>query len=378
MMTEVARTPISLDIVSQHLEQAAEELRRRNADGLLVFRRSNILGFCGVALEPSDRLVCGLINRDGQVGFVVPAFEAGMASTLPPGSELVTWEEHEDPYAAAARAADNLGIAGGTILLDHFTWVETQRRLSAALHGARLVLDTDLIESIRIRKSPAEFAVLRAACEDTGRIYPLVSRRLAAGLSELELQYAVITDLRRGGVAPHGDLIQGGESASIPHQPSGPRRFREGDAVIVDFAATRDGYFGDMTRTFAIGEVSGEIKDAYRAVREAQAAAIAAIRPGVSCESVDQVARSIIERAGFGDYFVHRLGHGIGLDIHEPPYLVAGNAQVLRSGMCMTVEPGVYLPGQFGIRIEDVVAVVDSGCEVLSRAVQTDVSPVFR
>jgi len=219
---------------------------------------------------------------------------------------------------------------------------------------------------------------VRAACEDTGRIYPLIQKRLTAGISEIELQHAVMTELARAGLSPFGDLIQGGESASVPHQPTGSRRFREGDAVIVDFVCARDGYLGDMTRTFALGNVSTEIQEAYRAVRSAQASAIAVIKPGVSCEHVDQVARSVIEEAGLGDYFVHRLGHGIGLDVHEPPYLVQGNPMLLRPGMCVTIEPGVYMPGQFGVRIEDVVVVTPDGCEILTRGVPTDLSPVFK
>jgi Xaa-Pro dipeptidase len=378
MITATARPPISAELVQQHLDQAAAQLSRRQADGLLVFRSSNILGFCGVPLAPSDRLVCGLISREGQLCIIVPAFEAGMAATRPAGSELLSWDEHEDPYATVARGAAMLGIDAGTIILDKHTWLDAQRRLGAVLPGARLVPDADLIESIRIIKTPEEIAAIRAACEDTGQIYPLVGRHLAPGLSEVELQGQVISQLQRAGLSPFGDLIQGGESASIPHQPTGARRFRQGDAVIVDFVCAREGYLGDMTRTFAVGQVSDEIVAAYGVVRQAQAAALAALRPGKTCEAIDQVARSVIEDAGLGEFFTHRLGHGIGLDVHEPPYLVQGNRQRLEPGMCVTIEPGVYVPGRYGIRIEDTVAVTATGCEVLSSSVATDVSPVFQ
>jgi len=378
MTIETARPSIPAELVQQHIEQAAAGLAQRNADALLVFRRTNILGFCGVPLEPTDRLVCGLISRDGQIAIVVPAFEAGMAGTLPPGSELVTWEEYEDPYRALAKVAARLGVDSGRIILDNFTWLSAQQRLAAAIPRATIVPDTDLIDNIRMIKTPEEVAAIRAACEDTGRIYPLISKKLRAGISELELRCDVIAQLERSGLTPFGDIIQGGESASIPHQPTGPRIFRDGDTVIVDFVCTRDGYLGDMTRTFAVdGGVPDEAKRAYRAVRNAQAAAIHAIKPGIACETIDAAARSVIEQAGLGDYFVHRLGHGIGMDVHELPYFVKGNRQLLRPGMCITVEPGVYLPGQFGVRIEDVVVVTPGGCEVLTRGVPTDVSPVF-
>lgn len=377
MPVETVRAPVDADLVRQHRDRAAALLPVHGADGLLVFRNTNILGFCGVPLAPSDRLVCALINRDGAMAFVVPGFEAAIAEGILASNEIVDWQEHEDPYAAVAKAARALGIEDGTILLDGHTWLGASTQLAARLPGARLLPDPGVIEAVRITKSPEELAVLRQAGRDTGRIFPIIKRLLRAGITELDLRRESYEQLARAGVTPFGDLIQGGESASIPHQPTGSRRFLQGDAVIVDFAAYRGGYLGDMTRTFAIGEIDEEIRSAYSVVRDAQRAAIEAIRPGAACESIDRAARSIIEKAGLGDFFSHRLGHGVGLDIHEPPYLVRGNAKTLAVGMCVTVEPGVYVPGRFGIRIEDVVAVTDDGCEVLTHDVPTDMSEAF-
>jgi Xaa-Pro aminopeptidase len=369
--------PIASDIVRQHLDDAVARLSQADADALLIFRDTNILAFCGVPLAPSDRLVCGLLSREGQLAFIVPAFESGIACTLPAGSEVVAWEEEEDPYACVAQAAAKLGVQNGLILLDRHTWLGVQQRLERELPGARLTPDTELIDSIRMIKSPREVEIIRAACADTAKIYPLIAQKLRAGISELELRREVLAQLEKAGVTPYGDLIQGGETASIPHQRTGTRRFREGDAVIVDFSARKGSYLGDITRTFAVGEPQDEIKTAYRVVRAAQQAAIKVICPGVTCESVDAAARAIITDAGLGDYFVHRLGHGIGLDIHEPPYFVRGSRLRLEPGMCLTVEPGVYVPGQFGIRIEDDIVVTRDGCEILSRGVATDVCDSF-
>lgn len=349
MPVEIVRAPIDADLVRQHRDRAAAMLPEFDADGLLIFRDTNILGFCGVPLAPTDRLVCALLNREGAIGFIVPAFEAAIADGILANSEIFDWREHEDPYATVAAAAKSLGLAGGTILLDPHTWLDASTRLNAHVPGTRLTPDPGVIETVRITKSPDELAIVREAYEQ----------------------------LNRACVTPFGELIQGGESAAIPHQPTGGRRFRDGDAVIVDFAAYHGGYLGDMTRTYAIGEMDEEIRRAYSVVRDAQKAAIAAIRSGASCESIDRVARTIIENAGLGDYFVHRLGHGVGLNIHEPPYLVRGNRQPLATGMCVTVEPGVYVPGRFGIRIEDVVAVTDEGCEILTSDVPTDMSEAF-
>lgn len=363
-------------IVRQHVQRAAALLDRHDADAILLFRDSNILGFTGVPLAPSDRLICGWINRAGQIALVVPGFEADMARALPSGSILVTWLEHEDAYASAAEAARLLGVDRGRIYLDGSMWLDAQRRLSEAMPQARFETDPGVLESIREIKTPDEIEAIRAACHDTGLIYDLISRRLQPGISEHELSRDVMEQLVKMGVAPFGDLIQGGENAAIPHQPAGSRRFRDGDAVIVDFVTRKNGYLGDMTRTFTVGQATDDFTKAYHAVRAAQQAAIQAARPGISCESVDAAARSVIESAGFGEFFTHRLGHGIGLDVHEPPYLVRGNARKLEAGMCVTVEPGVYVPGRFGIRIEDVIAITPDGSEVLSDSVPTDVCHV--
>lgn len=371
--------PVSIQpaLVREHVDRAAKALRDVQADGLFLFRGSNLLAFTGVPLAPSDRLVCAFLSSDAKLAFVVPHFEADMVRNLPAGSPIVTWRESDDPYAAAAHAAASIGLARGRILIDGHTWIDAHAKLSQALSGAALARDIGVIEGVRVRKSPAEIAAMRAAAQDTGRIYSAMEHVLRPGISELDALAEAMESLRGARITKWGDLVQSGPSASVPHQRTGRRVMQRGDAVIVDFVAQREGYLGDMTRTFALDSVSDEIYRAYGAVRDAQAAAIEAIRPGATCESVDQAARRVIEAAGLGDYFVHRTGHGIGLDVHEAPYLVTGNKTVLEPGMVVTVEPGVYLPGRFGIRIEDVVAVTDGGHDVLSRDVPTDVSTQF-
>lgn len=375
--TGIEQVAIQPALVREHIERAAAGLRQIQADGLFLFRDSNLLAFTGVPLAPSDRLVCAFLSSDAKISFVVPKFEADIVRGLPAGSPIVTWREFEDPYAAAASAAAALGLEQGRILIDPHTWVEAHARLSSALSGASLVRDVGVIESVRMRKSPAEITAIRGACYDTGRIYSAMGDVIRAGISETDVLVEAMDRLRGARIKPWGDLVQSGPSASIPHQRTGRRVLQRGDAVIVDFVAQREGYLGDMTRTFAVENVSDEIKRAYGVVRDAQAAAIEAIKPGVTCESIDLAARRVIEAAGLGDFFVHRTGHGIGIDVHEAPYLVSGNKTVLEPGMVVTVEPGVYLSGKFGIRIEDVVAVTDTGSDVLSRDVPTDVSTQF-
>lgn len=368
---------IDPQLVQQHIRRAVELMEAIDADGLLVFRDTNILGFCGVPLGPTDRLVCGLLNRQGRIAFVMPAFETAIAEGLPPGSQVIAWEEHEDPYAAVGRAASALGIASGSILLDGRMWLDSEARLTGSMNGATLFRDTKLIDYVRMTKSPEEIDAIRDACRDTGRIYEVVGETLRAGMSEIELKQVCFDRLHREGIGWWGELIQGGENGAVPHRRTGDRRFQEGDAVVVDFVAQRGGYLGDMTRMFVIGRPSDDLRRVYRVVREAQQAAIRSVRPGVTCESIDAAARDVICAAGLGEQFTHRTGHGIGLDVHEPPYIVRGNRDLVRPGMCFTIEPGVYVPGRFGVRIEDVVVVTADGCEVLTGGVPTDVCPAL-
>jgi len=355
--------------------RAVERLKTAKADGLFLFRRSNLLGFLGLPLEPSDRLVCGLVNSDGRAAVVVPAFEAEAARHCRCVERVVTWEEHEDPFAAVAETAKTLGLGGGRILMDDYTWLRTLGALKKAMPKARLDEDGDTIGGARIVKHETEIEAIRAACGDVAKVYAFVEPRLQAGVSEAALWEDTARHLRQSGVDQVCLLIQGGETASEPHASAGDRLLAAGDAVVVDCVCVKNGFHGDLTRSFAVGQPSDEVRMAYRVVRAAQQTAIQTIRPGVSCEEVDAAARSLIERAGLGRFFTHRLGHGIGLDGHEPPYLRQGNPQKLEAGMCVTVEPGVYVPGRFGIRIEDVVAVTAEGCEVLSKDLPTDVSP---
>jgi len=306
MASELATRAIAEDLVRQHGDRACRLLTEQDADGLFLFRDTNILAFCGVPLGPSDRLICGLLSRGGEVALVVPAFEATLAEGRLAGTEVITWEEHEDPYAAGARAARHLGLASGTILLDGHTWMAAAASLTRALPAATLRPDPGVIEAVRAVKTEEEVAAIRAACGDAGKIYPMVAERLRVGLSEIALSRDVLTELRREGVSPVGDLIQGGRTASVPHRRAGQRRLQSGDAVIVDFVCEKDGYLADLTRTLSLGRPGDEVRRAYGVVRDAQRRAIEAVRPGVSCEAVDRAARSVIEAAGLGAYFVHR------------------------------------------------------------------------
>ncbi len=364
---------IPAPLVREHLARLADLLRPTDLAAVVVFHPSNMRAFLGTDWSSSDRLLCGAVTRAGRAVAVCPAFERPALDPIAAWTHIATWEEHEDPYAALLRALADAGAAHGPLGVDGRMWVDSLERLAAAAAPRPVRNAEALLREVRVIKSPAELVVLREAQRRGERAFAVVAELLRPGVSERELCDAVTARF-----APEGlhvvPLVQSGPNAAVPHSPTGTRRIAPGETVVIDSVITWQGYCNDLTRTFAVGDPPARARAAYRAVRAAQAAAIAAAGPGVPCSRLDAIARGVIAEAGFGPYFVHRLGHGIGLEGHEPPYLVGGNDEPLRPGMVCTVEPGIYVPGAFGIRIEDVIIITERGCEVIRGTLATDVS----
>lgn len=364
---------IPAPIVSAHLDALAQLMRSDALDAVLLFGAANMLAFTGTSHTAWDRLTCGVVTRDGRALIVCPRFERPTVASAEPHATIHTWEETEDPFQTLADALAAAGVKRGRLGLDGLTWISTADALAAACPDLQLVRAEPLLREVRICKTPAEIALLREAQRRGEQIFAELAPLMQPGAAELELLEQVRRKMAARGVSVQ-PMIQSGPNGAIPHNPTGRRRLETGDTVVVDSTITHDGYYNDLTRTFAIGLPPERARRAYRAVREAQQAAIAAARPGVECRALDALARRVIADHGFGEYFSHRLGHGMGIECHEPPYLNGANPERLRAGMCVTIEPGVYVPGEFGIRIEDDVVITESGCEVLRSELQTDVS----
>lgn len=363
-------------IVQEHVARLRELMRGPDLAAVIVFHPANMRAFTGTPHGPSDRLVCGAVLRENGVHVLCPAFERPAVARAEEIATVHTWEEHEDPYAVLLAGLRAAGLKRGRVGLDGRTWLETWHRLRAAGEALNLESAEPLLREVRIIKSPAEQELLRAAHRKGEQVFLALREVIQAGRTERAVSQALTPRFVREGFHTE-PLVQSGPNAAIPHNPTGLRELREGDAIVVDQVIEWQGYHNDLTRTYAVGEPPARVKQAYRAVRRAQAAAIAAARPGVTCGRLDEIARQVITDAGFGPHFAHRLGHGLGLEGHEPPYLVRGSDEVLRPGMCCTVEPGVYVPGEFGIRIEDDILITETGCEVIAGALPTDVTGVF-
>jgi Xaa-Pro aminopeptidase len=335
-------------------------------DALLLTPGPDLRYVTGYAAHESERLTCLVVPADSDPALVVPRLELRGALASPAGRlgiELTGWDETDDPFALVAA---RLGTVGRVGLSDRM-WALMVLRFRAAMPGTEQLLASAALRELRARKSPAEVAALRAAGEAIDRVHAQVPGWLRPGRTEKQVAVDIGEAILAEGHARADFAIVGsGPNGASPHHTASDRVLQAGDAVVVDIGGTMpSGYCSDCTRTYAIGAPSDEFAAYYRVLQAAQEAAFLAVRPGVTAEAVDAAAREPITAAGYGEFFVHRTGHGIGLETHEDPYIVSGNAEHLRPGHAFSIEPGIY-PGQDGARIEDIVVCTDEGCQRLN------------
>ena len=312
---------------------------------------------------PLERLTCLVVPAADAPFMVVPRLELAAAQASPAGGlglELVPWQETEDPYQLIAR---RLGRPDAIGVSDRM-WAMMLLRFRDSLPGARMLLASVALRGLRMRKSAAEVAALREAGAAIDRVHARVPGWLRPGRTEREVGADIAEAIvAEGHARTDFVIVASGPNAASPHHELSERVLSPGDAVVVDIGGTMpSGYCSDCTRTYALGRPPAELTAYYEVLRDAQEAACAAVKPGVSAEAIDAAARGPIRAAGFGPHFFHRTGHGIGLETHEDPFIVAGNTEPLEAGMAFSVEPGIY-PGAHGARIEDIVICTDEGGE---------------
>jgi Xaa-Pro aminopeptidase len=352
----------------RRLETAAAAAEAGGLAALLLTPGPDLRYLTGYDATQLERLTCLAVPAGGDPFLLVPRLEQPAAAASPAGRlglEIIGWEETEDPYALLAR---RLPLPPEAVLgLSDRMWAMMVLRLRAALPGARQVLASTVLDGLRVRKSPAEVAALREAGAAIDRVHEQVPGWLRPGRTEREVAAEIAAAILAAGHAQVDfTIVASGPNAASPHHEASGRVLAPGDAVVVDIGGTMpSGYCSDSTRTYVIGAPPPGFAEYYQVLRDAQEAACAAVRPGVTAEAVDAAARAPITSAGYGDYFIHRTGHGIGLESHESPYIVKGNTQSLETGMAFSVEPGIY-PGPHGARIEDIVVCTADGAERLN------------
>jgi Xaa-Pro aminopeptidase len=355
--------------MSAKYARVQQATREEGFECLLLTSPANVAYVSGFRAKPYERLIAALVPADGPVRLVVPSLEAEAARAASGGeTQLHVWSDEEGPAAALTAALERpglrVGIEKGHLTVQQFELVSSHPRI-------RLDGCDALMTRLRMTKDADELELHRRAAAVVDRALARLAPEIRPGRTEAELASALMQILPAEGADEIGfaPAVLAGANSALPHGSPGRRELASGDLLIVDIGAAVGGYHADITRTYVVGAgPDARQRELFELVREAQRAGIAAAKPGMPCREVDRAARSVIETAGLGAHFVHRTGHGLGLEVHEPPSLHAQNAEQLPEGAVITVEPGVYFSGYGGVRIEDDVAVTTSGPEVLTRA----------
>ena len=366
-------TPSSPLVTVDRVHAARAVAAELGVDLLVVTPGSDLRYLCGYSAHAMERLTALAVPRVGEPFLVVPRLEAPMVDASPAGGlglEVLAWDETDDPFARLAAAATaRLGAAPARVAVGARTWAEHALGVQRAVPGASLELAGPVLDRLRMVKTPTEVEELARAGAAIDRVHAAMGEWLRVGRTEAEVGADIAAAiLAEGHVGVDFTIVGSGPNGASPHHELSDRVVQAGDLVVVDIGGeTTTGYRSDCTRTYVVGGSAGsEVAEWYAVLQQAQEAATAAVRPGVTCEQVDAVARDLITDAGWGEHFIHRTGHGIGLDTHEAPYVVAGNDLPLEPGMAFSVEPGIYLAGRCGARIEDIVVCTDDGVRVLN------------
>ena len=340
-------------------------------DAVAIVPGANMLYFTGLDFHLSERPIVALFTPDGQMSIVIPELELPRLNARPDlAARPFAWNDTDGFMDAFRAAAQALGLANGTLGVDGMTMrVSEWLALQQAAPGVQVQPVERALVGIRARKLPDEIALMRRAVAISEQALDNLLAWVKPGLTERQIAARLEDELSALGSEKlaFGTLVQTGPNSALPHGTTTDRALQADEFLLIDFGGMVGGYPADITRTFCLGAPSAEMQSMYDAVLRANEAARAAAGPGVPMGDVDRAARSVIEAAGYGPYFIHRTGHGLGLDTHEPiPQIAAGVADLLEPGMVFTIEPGVYIPGLGGVRIEDNVAVTETGIDVLT------------
>ena len=359
--------PTDAGVLADRVRRVLAVMASRDVDVLLLSVGADLPYLTGYEAMPLERLTMFVLPRLGEATLVIPRLEAPRVTPHPELFSVLPWDETQNPIEIVARL---MGSAKTAAIGDR-TWARFLVDLARARPTTHFAKASSVTTPLRARKDAAEIEALRHAGTAADRVAAQLQRDEIRLVGRTEAD--VSTDIGRRLIAEGHDrvnfaIVAAGANAASPHHHAARRVIEHGDVVLFDFGGTMNGYCSDITRCVAIGEPGAEVADAYAVLHEAQAAAVDACVVGTPCEEVDAVARAVIQAAGYGDYFIHRTGHGIGLEEHEDPYIVSGNAEPLAPGHAFSIEPGIYVPGRFGIRLEDIVVASASGPLVMNAA----------
>src|SRR5688572_17859849 len=358
-------------MTQSRFDRLNDSLRSSGLDAVILNPGPTLTYLSGMRFHLMERPVVLLFAKDQVPAIVLPELELQKVASLPYQLQVFAYPENPSEWDGAFRkAAQALSLDGKRIGVDprQLRLMEF-RHVKAGAPEADYPDASDVLSGLRLRKDQAEVEAMRRAVRIAQDALEATIPLIKIGMTEKELSSELVVQLLKHGSdseMPFAPIVSGGPNSANPHASPTERKLQAGDLLVVDWGATYDSYISDLTRTFAVGEVNEEYKKIHKIVQEANAAGRAAARPGIPCANVDKAARDVIEKSGYGKYFTHRTGHGIGMEGHEDPYIRGDNMQLLEPGMAFTVEPGIYLPDRNGVRIEDNVVIAEDGADVLS------------
>jgi Xaa-Pro dipeptidase len=366
--------PITVEERQQRQERARQLMRENNLDAIMMIGGTSLVYFTNIHWWNSERLFAAVLPAKGNAFYVCPAFEEDRAReqiAAGPGggnADVRTWQEDEDPYRLMAAGLKDRGLGSGRLGVEERTTFVFSDGVAKAAPQVNISSATPVTAGCRMIKSPHEIDLMQLANQVTLQAYEAVYKALQPGMTQYD--FSKLIDAAYNKLGFHGGAsVNVGESSALPHGSAKPQVIREGTIVLIDDGCTVEGYQSDISRTFVLGKPTDKMRKVFDIVHQAQSAALKQAKPGVEAQSVDAAARKVITDSGYGPdykYFTHRLGHGIGMDGHEWPYLVRGDTIALRPGMAFSDEPGIYIRGEFGVRLEDDMHITENGAELFT------------
>lgn len=353
-----------MNIYDFRLKEVRKKMEKRKLDAIVLFPSSNLYYMSGFKTFPEGRLLLAVIPTEGEPFFVAPKLYESQLKKDAYFDEMILWKDEQDPYQVLRETMVKKGISKGTIAVDDTMWAEQLLHTGEVLPAINFEPLGDMLNSLRLIKSEDEINKIAKSSDIVDEVIEEMKKTIKPGMTEIEVAALMEYEMRkRGSEGTSFDTIVGsGLNGALPHYNAGQRNIESGEFVVLDFGATYEGYCSDTTRTLCIGEASEKMKEVYNIVKGAQEIGIRTVKPGIKAKEIDIAVRNHIEEKGYGEYFTHRTGHGLGMEVHEEPYISSIGETVLEPGMVFSIEPGIYLEGEFGVRIEDIVVVTEEGC----------------
>lgn len=353
-----------MNTYENRIKETIANMKKNNLDAIILFPSPNLYYLTGFKTFPEGRLLLCVISANEKPFFIAPKLYESQIKKQSFIKEMILWGDEEDPYNILENVINERNLKYNNIAVDDIMWAEQLLKIEDIFNNANFTAIGNLLNDIRLLKSEDEIEKLQGASKIVDEVIEAVKASVKAGMTEIEIAALIEYEMRkRGSEGPSFETIVGsGPNSALPHYNAGERIVEDGDFTVLDFGGTYEGYCSDTTRTICIGNASDKMKEVYNIVKEAQEIGVKTVKPGIKASEIDNAVRKHIEDNGYGKYFTHRTGHGIGLQVHEEPYISSIGNTILKPGMVFSIEPGIYIEDEFGVRIEDLVVVTENGC----------------